>query len=143
MEALGNLYLVPKRQDKTLPSMGDKIRRQIMVHMGPDPSYDHLWAFFSSYTSLSALCDEGGSTPSMALATSQGVSTPSTSRSEGDRAPRGPRHVPTIDDLEFVGMVDGSEDLIFDTLCLDSGLDPNERRERTPTIGRTKVARPS
>jgi hypothetical protein len=74
MEAIGNLYLVPKRQDKeqdlTLPSMGDKIRRQIMVHMGPDPSYDHLWAFFSSYTSLSALCDEGGSTPSMALATS-------------------------------------------------------------------------
>jgi hypothetical protein len=33
-------------------------------------------------------------------------------------------HVPTIDDLEFVGVVDGGEDLIFDALCSDSGLDP-------------------
>jgi hypothetical protein len=29
-----------------------------------------------------------------------------------------------IDDLEFVEMVDGSKDLIYDTLCTDSGLGP-------------------
>jgi hypothetical protein len=32
-------------------------------------------------------------------------------------------HLPTTDDLEFVGMVDGSEDLIFDALCSDSDSD--------------------
>jgi hypothetical protein len=33
-------------------------------------------------------------------------------------------HLPMIDDLEFVEMVDGSKDLIYDTLCTDSGLGP-------------------
>jgi hypothetical protein len=50
-------------QDSTSPSVGNDIRRQIMVQMGPDPSYDYLRAFFSSYASLSVLCGEGGSTP--------------------------------------------------------------------------------
>lgn len=48
-------------------------------------------------------------------------------------------HVPTIDDLEFVGMVDGSGDLIFDTLYSDSGLDPNDQRERTPNERRERT----
>jgi hypothetical protein len=34
-------------------------------------------------------------------------------------------HVPTIDDLEFVGMVDGGGDLIFDALYSDSSSDPS------------------
>jgi hypothetical protein len=34
-------------------------------------------------------------------------------------------HLPTTDDLEVVGMVDRSGDLIFDALCLDSDLDPD------------------
>lgn len=35
-------------------------------------------------------------------------------------------HLPMIDDLEFEEMADGSEDLIYDTLCTDSdsGLGP-------------------
>lgn len=32
-------------------------------------------------------------------------------------------HLPTIDDLEFVEMVDGDEDLMFDMLCTDSDSD--------------------
>jgi hypothetical protein len=41
-----------------LPSEVDEIRRHITIHMGPDPSYDDLWAFFSSYVELSAWYDE-------------------------------------------------------------------------------------
>jgi hypothetical protein len=34
-------------------------------------------------------------------------------------------HLATIDDLEFVKMVKGEGDLIFDALCSDSGSDPS------------------
>jgi hypothetical protein len=34
-------------------------------------------------------------------------------------------HVPTINDMEFVGMVDGGRDLTFDALCSNSGSDPS------------------
>lgn len=33
--------------------------------------------------------------------------------------------LPTTDDLEFVGMVEGGGDLIFDALCFDSGSYPS------------------
>jgi hypothetical protein len=33
-------------------------------------------------------------------------------------------HIPTIDDLEFIGMVDGNRDLIFDALYSDLGSNP-------------------
>jgi hypothetical protein len=32
-------------------------------------------------------------------------------------------HIPTTDDLEFVGIADGGEDLIFNTLYTDSDSD--------------------
>jgi hypothetical protein len=32
-------------------------------------------------------------------------------------------HLPTLDDLEFVGMANGGGDLIFDALCTDLGSD--------------------
>jgi hypothetical protein len=40
------------------PSKVDKIRRHIVIHMGPNPLYDDLSAFFASYAELSALYDE-------------------------------------------------------------------------------------
>jgi hypothetical protein len=33
-------------------------------------------------------------------------------------------HLTAIDDLEFVGMIDGGKDLIFDALCSDLGSNP-------------------
>jgi hypothetical protein len=43
-------------------------------------------------------------------------------------------HLPTSDDLEFIGMVTGG-DLIFDALCTDSDLDlcPLESSEEEPS----------
>jgi hypothetical protein len=55
MLALGALCLAPQEQDvgraPTLPSVGNEIRRHIMIHMRLDASYDDLQVF-SSYTSL-------------------------------------------------------------------------------------------
>jgi hypothetical protein len=92
--------------------------------MGPNPSYDDMSVFFTSYTELSTSYDaeaspyHGGSgafpprlrhVPAAIAALVAYV------------------HLPTSDDLEFVGMVDGSGDLIFDALCTDSdsNLDPS------------------
>jgi hypothetical protein len=51
-EALGALWLAPREQDAeldpTFPSVNEETKRQIVLHMGPNPSYDDLWAFFSS-----------------------------------------------------------------------------------------------
>jgi hypothetical protein len=63
MEALGGLSLASRKPDEgqgsISPFEGDEIRPQMVIHMVPSPSYDDLWAFFSSYACLSALCDEG------------------------------------------------------------------------------------
>jgi hypothetical protein len=46
-------------------------------------------------------------------------------------------HIPTFDDLEFVGMVDGRGYLIFNTLYTDSNLDlsPPKSSEEEPSSG--------
>jgi hypothetical protein len=43
-------------------------------------------------------------------------------------------HLPTSDDLEFVGMADSDRDLIFDALCMDSDSDlsPFKNSEEEP-----------
>jgi hypothetical protein len=54
-------------------------------------------------------------------------------------------HVPTIDKLEFVGMVRGDEELFFEALCLDLGLDPSTlTRDKDSPLAteRTKGIRP-
>jgi hypothetical protein len=57
-EALGGLSLTPRgrceRHRLAPPSKATKIRRQIVIHMGPKPSYYDLSAFFASYAELSA-----------------------------------------------------------------------------------------
>jgi hypothetical protein len=104
--------------------------------MGPNPSYDNLSAFIVSYAELSALYDTkatsyyGGSS-----------SSPDTFPPQLRHAPvviaallaRG--HLPTTNVLEFVGMVAGSGDLIFDTLCMnsDSNLSPHESSKEEPS----------
>lgn len=40
-------------QGSYLPFEADEIRRHIAIYMGPNPSYDDLWAFFSFYMKLS------------------------------------------------------------------------------------------
>jgi hypothetical protein len=65
-------------------------------------------------------------TVAQATATTPSVST--TPRPGDDRRPSGPWPSPTSDDLEFVGMANGSGDLIFDALCMDSNSDPSSPR---------------
>jgi hypothetical protein len=64
-EALGGLSLTPRGQGagpgSSLPFEAGEIRRQIAVQMGPNPSYDDLWALFSAYAELSAGYDKGRS----------------------------------------------------------------------------------
>lgn len=61
LEALGGISLTPcgQREEHRLapPFEIDKIRRHIAIHMGPDPLYDDMLAFFASYTELSTLYD--------------------------------------------------------------------------------------
>lgn len=89
--------------------------------MGPDPTYDDLSVFFASYMELSALYNaETLSCHGRSSSSSGGF--PHRLR----RAPtviaalvaRG--HLPTFDDLEFIGMVENNRDFIFDALYTDS-----------------------
>jgi hypothetical protein len=51
-------------------------------------------------------------------------------------------HLPTTDELEFVGMVESGEDLIFDTLCSNSESDhvsPTSSEGRRPNDGESKA----
>lgn len=61
-KAFGGLSLALQGQGTgqglSLPYEDDDIRRHIAIHMGPNPSYDNIWAFFSSYAELSTLYDE-------------------------------------------------------------------------------------
>jgi hypothetical protein len=55
-------------------------------------------------------------------------------------------YIPTINDLEFMGMVDGGEDLIFDTICSNSGSNLGSllnSEDRLLETGRTEVVSPS
>jgi hypothetical protein len=86
--------------------------------MGPNPSYENLSAFFASYIELFASYDAETSSYHGGPSNSFGAFPPR-------HAPvviaalvaRG--HLPTLDDLEFVGMARGGGDLIFDALCTD------------------------
>ena len=68
-----------------------------------------------------------------------------TPRHGGDRHPSGPWPSPTSDDLEFVGMANGSGDLIFDALCmdLDSNLSLPESDEVQPFGGKENKDSPA
>jgi hypothetical protein len=59
--ALSALSVAPHRRRRspklTPPSEADGIRRQIMIHMGRNPSYDDLSVLFASDKELSAKCD--------------------------------------------------------------------------------------
>lgn len=69
---------------------------------------------------------------------------------DGDRCPSGPRLSTTSDNLEFVGMVDGGREFVFDALYVDSDLDmshPESSDEEPPDSKENKyhlaVAPPS
>lgn len=131
LEALASLSLAPHQRREehnlALPSKDDEIRRHIGIHMGPDPTYDDMSVFFASYMELYVLYDaeassyhDGSSSGPGALLSrlryARTVLMALVTRS----------HLPTSDDLEFTGMVDGGEDLFFNMLCtdLDSDLSP-------------------
>lgn len=54
-------------------------------------------------------------------------------------------HLPSFDDMEFVGMADGGGELIFDTLYIDSdlGLSPPERSKEELPSGKEYKDHPS
>jgi hypothetical protein len=54
-------------------------------------------------------------------------------------------HLPTSDDLEFVGMADSDRDLIFDALCMDSDSDlsPLKNSEEEPPSGEENEYHPT
>lgn len=60
-KALSGLNLAPRGQcEEHRPAMSfeaNEIRIQIAIHMGPDPLYDDMLAFFASYAELSTLYD--------------------------------------------------------------------------------------
>lgn len=104
----------------SLPSKADVIRRQIAIHLGPNPSYDDLWAFFLSYSELFTLYNEGRLPHHSGSSGSPSVFPPHlrhTLEVIADLVAHG--RLPTTDDLEFVGMVDGGGDLVFDALYMD------------------------
>lgn len=95
--------------------------------MGPDPSYDDLWIFLS-YASLSTLCSEGRSAPHYSFGDAPETIPPHLHHTLGVIATLVVRdHLQTTDDLEFIGMVECGENLIFDALCSNSGLDPSSQ----------------
>jgi hypothetical protein len=94
--------------------------------MGSNPSYNDLLVFFASYTELFASYDAGTSSCYSGSCSSSDVFPPRLCHALAvitTLVARG--HLPTSDDLEFVGMADGNEDLIFDVLCTDSDLGPS------------------
>jgi hypothetical protein len=107
------------------PSKADEIRHQIVIHMGPNPSYDDMSVFFAFYVELFVLCDvettpyhDGFDAFSPRLRLAPVVIVALMSHV----------HLSTIDDLEFVEMAGGDEDLIFDVLCTDSDSDLGSSR---------------
>lgn len=90
-----------------------------MIHMGPHPSHDDLWALFSSYKPLYVVWrgriyshDGSGDAPeALSPHLHHASSMITTLMTHG--------HLPTTDDPMFIGMVEGGGDLIFDTLCSD------------------------
>jgi hypothetical protein len=90
--------------------------------MGPNPSYNDLLVFLVPYVELSASCDVEttpyhgniGAFPRRLCHAPVVIA---------DLMSRG--HLPMMDDLEFMEMVGGGEDLIFDALCTDSDLGPS------------------
>jgi hypothetical protein len=141
-EALNALGLAPRKRHegpRLAPlSEANEIRRQIMIHMGPTPSYDNLSTFFMSYTKFSTSYDaktssyyDGSSSRSSAFSPRlcHALAVIATLVAHG--------HLPTSNDLEFVGMADGGGDLIFDALCTDSdsNLNPPKSSEEEPRPG--------
>jgi hypothetical protein len=148
--ALSGLILAPRarreRRGLAPPFEADKIRRQIAIHMGPNPSYDNLSAFFASYAKHSALY----SVETMSYYGSSIIST----HVFPPQLCHAPTviialvvhdHLPTFDDLEFVLMVDGRGDLIFNALCTDSNsyLSPPKSSEEEPSSGQENKDRPT
>lgn len=109
----------------------------------PDPSYYNLHAFFSSYASLSAFYGERGSAPIDGSDNIPEAFPPHQCHASGVIAALVAHvNVPTIDDLEFVGMVEGGIDLFFNALCSDLG-SPTSGESKHPATGIIKVVRPS
>jgi hypothetical protein len=58
-------------------------------------------------------------------------------------------HLPNTNDLEFVGMIDGYKNLIFDVLCSDSDSDPGsptsseEKPPNNENKGRPTITTPT
>lgn len=136
-EAHGSLNLAPpgqrERHMPASPSEVDEIRRQITVHIGPNPMYVNLLTFFASFVVLSVLYDaetmsyyDGASDSPVAIP---------------PRLHHAPMviatlvacgHLPTFDELEFVRVADDGGGLIFDTLCTDSDHSSPASEERRP-----------
>lgn len=109
----------------------------------PDPSYYNLHAFFSSYASLSAFYGERGSAPIDGSDNIPEAFPPHQCHASGVIAALVAHvNVPTIDDLEFVGMVEGGIYLFFNALCSDLG-SPTSGESKHPATGIMKVVRPS
>jgi hypothetical protein len=89
--------------------------------MGPNTSYDDPLVFFASYIELFASCD-ADTTP---YRDSIVAFPPRLCHAPTVIAVLVPHsHLPMMDDMEYVDMVDDSGDLIFDALCMDSDLGP-------------------
>jgi hypothetical protein len=62
LEAFSTLSLAPHKWHEghgpAPPFKADEIRRQVTIHMEPNPSYDDLSIFFVSYVELSMFYDE-------------------------------------------------------------------------------------
>lgn len=124
-EAHGALNLAPREWREgprlTPPSEPNEIRQHIVIHKGPNPSYDDLLAFFASYAKLSASYDAKTSPNYGEYISGSGAFEPLLHlASTVIAALVAHNHLPTSDHLEFVGMADDSGDPVVDEICMDS-----------------------
>jgi hypothetical protein len=92
-----------------------------MIHMGPNPSYDDLSAFFASYAELSASYDAKMSPNYGEFISGSGAFEPLLRlASTVIAALVAHNHLPNSDHLEFVGMADDSGDPVIEEICMDS-----------------------
>jgi hypothetical protein len=97
--------------------------------MGPNPSYDDLSIFFASYAELSASYDAETASYHDGSSGGFGSFPPRLRHAPAVIAAHVAHdHLPMIDDLEFVEMAGGGEDLIYNALCTDSNSDVGPSR---------------
>jgi hypothetical protein len=128
LEALGGLKLAPRGQHEVHgpvpPSEANEIRVHIAIHMGLEPTYDDPSAFFASYTEPCGLYNAKMLSYHDGSSSGLGAFLPQMRHALAVIAALVAHdHLPTFEDQEFVGMVDGRGYLIFDALCTDSDSD--------------------